>query len=130
MEIKSIGTSNSKVTYIKNVTNECIAGILDLLSFQDMSDEEVFKRLMNIRGIESWTAKMYLIFVLSRPNILPIEDVAFLQSYKCMYKTDDVSKTAIMKKCKKWTPYSSIVARYLYRALDMGLTKNEFHLYK
>lgn len=47
-----------------------------------------------------------------------------------MYKTDDVSKTAIMKKCKKWTPYSSITARYLYRALDMGLTKNEFHLYK
>lgn len=76
------------------------------------------------------TAKMYLIFVLNRQNVLPVEDVAFLQSYKWLYKTDDISKDSVMKKCKKWSPYSSIAARYLYRALDTGLTKNEFYLYK
>lgn len=73
---------------------------------------------------------MYLIFVLNRQNVLPVEDVAFLQSYKWLYKTDDTSKDSVMKKCKKLSPYSSIAARYLYRALDTGLTKNEFHLYK
>jgi len=47
-----------------------------------------------------------------------------------MYKTNDKTKESIIKKCQKWKPYSSIAARYLYRALDMGLTKEEFHLYK
>jgi DNA-3-methyladenine glycosylase II len=129
-EIKSIGTANSKVTYIRNVTTSFISGELDLDALSSMSDEEVFKKLTQLKGIGSWTAKMYLIFVLDRKDILLIEDVAFLQSYKWMYKTEDVSKTSVVKKCKKWKPYSSIAARYLYRALDTGLTKEEFHLFK
>lgn len=73
---------------------------------------------------------MYLLFVLDRQDILPFEDAAFLQSYCWMYKTNDKTKEAIIKRCKKWKPYSSVAARYLYRALDMGFTKQEFHLYK
>lgn len=129
-EIKSIGTSNSKVTYIRNVTDAYLSGELDFSVLKELSDKEVYKRLTKIRGIGTWTAKMYLIFVLNREDILPVEDVAFLQSYKWMYKTEDISKDAVTKKCKKWKPYSSIAARFLYYALDMGLTKEEFHLYK
>ena len=73
---------------------------------------------------------MYLIFVLDRQDILPYEDAAFIQSYEWMYKTKDKSMESITRKCKKWKPYSSIAARYLYRALDMGLTKKVFHLHK
>ena len=65
-----------------------------------------------------------------RSTRLPYEDVAFLQSYEWMYKTKDRSKESITKRCKKWKPYSSITSRYLYRALDMGLTKRIFHLHK
>lgn len=95
-----------------------------------LNDADVIKQLTPIKGIGQWTAKMYLIFVLNREDILPIEDVAFLQSYKWLYKTNDVSKESIQKKCRKWKPYSSIAARYMYRALDIGLIKEEFHLYK
>lgn len=63
-------------------------------------------------------------------SVLPYEDGAFLQSYRWLYKTDDCSPTSIKKKCSKWRPYSSTAARYMYRALDMGLTKKEFHLFK
>ena len=129
-QIKSIGTANSKVSYIKGVTEAVLNGNLVLSDLQILSDDEVIKKLTSLRGIGLWTAKMYLIFVLNRQNVLPVEDVAFLQSYKWLYKTDDTSKDFVMKKCKKWSPYSSIAARYLYRALDTGLTKNEFHLYK
>lgn len=101
-----------------------------LSELQNLSDDEVIKKLTSLRGIGLWTAKMYLIFVLNRQNVLPVEDVAFLQSYKWMYKTDDISKDSVIKKCEKWSPYSSIAARYLYRALDTDLTKNEFHPYK
>ena len=73
---------------------------------------------------------MYLIFVLDRQDILPTNDAAFLQAYQWLYKTTDIRENEIKKKCKKWKPYSSIASRYLYRALDSGLTKQEFHLYK
>lgn len=73
---------------------------------------------------------MYLIFVLNRLDILPTNDAAFLQSYGWLYKTTDCSETTIQNRLKKWKPYSSIAARYLYRALDAGLTKKEFHLFK
>ncbi len=129
-QMRSTGTSSTKASYIKDMTSKIISGELILSDLSNLSDDDVMKKLLSLRGIGQWTAKMYLIFVLDRSDILPYEDVAFLQAYEWMYKTSDRTKESIIKKCKKWKPYSSIAARYLYRALDMGLTKNEFHLYK
>lgn len=129
-QLKSIGTSSNKVLYIRSLTDSIINGSLSLDKLTNLEDKEVIKQLTSIKGIGLWTAKMYLIFVLNRPDVLPTEDVAFLQSYKWLYKTEDTSPGSILKRCKKWSPYSSIAARYLYRALDEGLVKTEFHLYK
>ena len=129
-EIKSIGTANSKVKAIRALTEAIITQELNLTLLAECNDDEVIDKLMEIRGIGWWTAKMYLIFVLDRPDVLPFEDVAFQQVFRWLYKNDDVSKASIEKKCKKWKPYSSIAARYFYRALDSGLTGKEFHLYK
>lgn len=129
-QIRSIGTSSSKVAYIRGVTEAVKSGIIDFSAFPLMDDKGVMKTLTSLKGIGNWTAKMYLIFVLDRPDILPTEDVAFLQAYEWLYKTKDRSKESVEKKCKKWKPYSSVAVRYLYRALDSGLTKEEFHLYK
>lgn len=129
-EIKGIGTANSKVKFIRELTSAVIDGRLDFKLIETMNNDEALKYLTNIYGIGKWSAKMYLIFVLDRQDILPYEDVAFLQAYKWLYKTSDVSSKSIIDKCKKWKPYSSIAARYMYKALDMGFTKNDFHLYK
>lgn len=129
-EIRSIGTSKSKVSYIRNITNAIVSRELDLGNLAQQTDVEVTDALTKIRGIGNWTAKMYLIFVLNRSDILPWEDGAFLQSYRWMYKTDDCSPKSVEQKCRKWKPYSSIAARFLYRALDAGLTKSAFHLFK
>ena len=129
-QIKSTGTSSNKVSYIRAVTDSIIDNSLSLTALNELSDIEVVKALTKIKGIGNWTAKMYLIFVLNRADVLPVEDVAFLQSYKWLYNTDDTSKASIEKKCKKWKPYSSIAARFIYRALDTGPTKDKFHLFK
>lgn len=129
-EIRSTGTSSAKVSYIRSLTAAVISGALDLSSLVSMTDSEIIKTLTAIKGIGNWTAKMYLIFVLDRPDVLPTEDVAFLQAYQWLYKTDDRTPESVRRKCKKWKPYSSIAARYLYRALDGGYTKEEFHLFK
>lgn len=129
-EIRSIGTSYSKADYIKSLTHSVMSGEIDFEAFKTMSDEELIKHLTNLKGIGIWTAHMYLIFVLNRQDVLPTSDVAFLQVYERLYKTKDRSKSSVEKKCKKWKPYSSIAARYFYRLLDEGYTKNEFHLFK
>lgn len=129
-EILSIGTAKSKVGYIRNLTQAVLSGELCFEHIESLSDQQVMDSLMAVKGIGTWTAKMYLLFVLDRKDVLPFEDVAFIQAYQWLYKTQDRDTAAIKKKCKKWKPYSSLAARYLYRALDTGLTKEEFHLYK
>lgn len=127
-QLKSIGISNSKVSYIRALTATIESGEIDFKSLNELSDVEIIKKLTSIRGIGKWSSNMYLIFVLNRQDILPTNDVAFLQAYKWLYKTTDRSEKSLESKCKKWKPYSSIAARYLYRALDSGLTKDEFKL--
>jgi DNA-3-methyladenine glycosylase II len=129
-DLKSIGTSSSKAMYIKGLTDAVLKGELILSEMTALSDQDVVKKLTSIKGIGDWTAKMYLIFVLDRPDVLPFEDGAFMQSYKWLYHPSDLSKNAIIKKCRKWKPYSSIASRYLYKILDLGMVNEEFHLYK
>lgn len=120
--LRSLGVSNAKAKYIQNLTEAVCNGSLDLTKLNAMSDDEVLKALTAIHGIGNWSAKMFLIFVLGREDVLPYEDGAFLQAYSWLYKTDQLKKADIEKKCKKWKPYSSIAARYLYRLLDGGYT--------
>lgn len=129
-EIKGTGTSNAKVEYIRNVTNAILEGSLDFEKIAELPDEDVIKELTKLRGIGKWTAKMCLMFVLDRPNIIPVEDGAFLQVYKWLYKTEDCSEKAVYRKCKKWSPHATTASRFFYRALDAGMTKEEFYLFK
>lgn len=129
-ELLTIGISRPKIKYIRQLTELVETNKLRFDEFPLLNDEEVLKNLTSVSGIGNWTAKMYLLFLLNRDDVLPFEDGAFLQAYKWLYKTNDISKESIQKKCKKWKPFSSIASRYMYIALDSGMTKEEFHLYK
>ena len=129
-QLRDAGLSYTKADNILGIAKAATDGSLDFTNFPDMTDEEAMKELTRLRGIGTWSAKMFLIFTLNRMDVLPYEDVAFLQTYAWLYKTKDLQPASIIKRCKKWKPYSSIAARYFYYALDMGLTKQEFHLFK
>lgn len=124
-ELMSVGVSRPKAQYIRRLTEVVNNHEFDFKELQELSDEEVIDRLTTLRGIGKWTSKMYLIFLLNREDVLPFEDGAFLQAYKWLYRTDKISRTSIEEKCLVWKPYSSIAARFLYKALDKGLTKYE-----
>lgn len=81
-QLKSIGTSINKAKCIKSLTESIINNELNLRELSNLTDNEVIDELCKIKGIGIWTAKMYLLFVLDRNDILPIEDIAFLQTYK------------------------------------------------
>lgn len=127
-QIKSTGTSNRKIDYIRHITNSAQKGVIDPEKLDKMSDEEIIRILTNIHGVGNWTAKMFLIFVLDRQNVLPFEDVAFQQVYRWLYNTDDCSPASIRRRCERWSPFSTYASRYFYRALDTGMTKERFCL--
>ncbi len=129
-QLLSIGISHSKVHYIKNLTEAILTGKVNFSSYLQISDTQVIDSLTTVKGIGIWSAKMFLIFSLDRPDILPFEDMAFLQSYSWIYKTHNFKKSAVEKKCHKWHPYASTASRYMYQAKNLGLTKKTFHLYK
>lgn len=122
--LRGIGLSGNKAGYILNIALMVKKQPDFFDSLYELPDDEVIRQLTALRGIGTWSAKMYLIFVLDRPDVLPFEDGAFLQAYKWLYATNDFKPKSIKEKCAPWSPFSSIAARYMYRALDHGLTRD------
>jgi DNA-3-methyladenine glycosylase II len=122
--LRGIGLSGAKAGYILALAGRVAEepDFFGLLSH--FPDEEVLRRLTAQRGIGTWSAKMFLIFDLDRADVLPYEDGAFLQAYRWLYGTDDTKPAAVRARCAPWSPYSSLAARYMYQALDMGLTRD------
>lgn len=123
-EIKSIGISNQKSAYIKGFSSFMQDSPDYFDELKELDDSEIIGHLTAVRGIGRWSAKMYLIFILNRLDVLPFEDGAFIQAYKWLYTTDEVKPSSVTMRCEPWKPYSSLAARYLYRALDYGLTRD------
>ena len=125
-DFRGIGLSTRKAEYIQGLIEHVKnhPGYFDKL--QNKVDKDVLHELIKLRGIGSWSAKMFLIFVLDRPDILPYEDGAFLQAFNWLYPSSKLTKDSIIMICERWRPYSSIASRYLYIALDSGLTKHPF----
>ncbi len=127
-DLRAAGMSRNKAGYLLGFASAVADGTLDLGALPSLSDEEVVKRLTSLRGIGAWTAKMYLLFVLGRDDVLPHEDAAFMQSFRWLCGLKAPSLQTVISRCRKWKPYSSVAARYLYRALDTGMTKSPLAL--
>lgn len=125
-DLRAVGLSGSKAKYILNLAEAVAASRIDFNRFSSMTDNEIIESLTSLSGIGVWSAKMYLTFVLGREDILPYEDMAFMQSYNWLYEAKGDKKADIIRRCGPWKPFSSYAARYLYRALDTGLTKQPF----
>jgi DNA-3-methyladenine glycosylase II len=123
-DLREIGLSNAKAQYIFALAEHILNRPTYFKSLEQLSDDEVINELTSLKGLGSWSAKMYLIFMLDRKDVLPYEDGAFLQAYKWLYSVNDISVSSIKKTCTCWSPWTSIASRYLYRALDSGYTKN------
>ncbi len=122
-QLSGIGLARTKCIFIKSFAQKVKDNEFDFSLLNNLASDEAINYLTSFKGIGSWTAKMYLIFYLQREDVLPYEDGAFRQAYKWLYNTRITKPESIERRCKKWKPYSSIAARYMYRALDTGLTK-------
>lgn len=116
--LRGAGISYSKIKYIKAISYATKIGELDFEAMNNMSDEEVIFELTKIKGIGRWTAEMFLIFTLKRPDVFSIGDAGLRRAMVNLYRVDekDLQKMEIIT--SKWSPYRSYASRYLWKSLD------------
>ena len=119
-QMRSVGLSKQKTSYLRDMAERAIRGQLDFSKLHECSDEEVIKHLTQVKGVGVWTAHMFLIFTLRRPNVLPTGDFGVQMAVKKHYNKRKLPKPALMEKiARPWEPYRSIACWYLWRSLDI-----------
>ena len=119
-QLRSVGLSKQKSSYLKDLAAKTAAGLLNFAQLSDLSDDEVIKHLTQVKGIGVWTAHMFLIFSLRRPDVLPTGDYGVQMAIKKHYKKRKLPKPKDMEKIAKvWAPYRSVACLYMWRSLDI-----------
>ena len=114
-KIRLIGISSRKVEYIKNVYKFFESNEYD---FQKLTDDETIKILCEIKGVGSWTAQMFLIFILFREDIFSKKDLALINSIKINYSINDLSDKKLDKLIRSWKPFNSIASLLLWKSIE------------
>jgi 3-methyladenine DNA glycosylase/8-oxoguanine DNA glycosylase len=119
-QMRAIGLSKQKLTYIRDLARKTREGLVEFEKFSEMSDEQVIAELTQVKGIGEWTAHMFLMFALCRPNILPVGDFGVRSAIRKAYGMKVMPKPRTMERiAKSWHPYRSVASWYLWRSLDV-----------
>ena len=117
--MRAAGLSARKVEYLADLARHFESGAVHVRQWQQMNDEEIIEELVGIRGIGRWTAEMFLIFHLMRPNVLPLDDVGLLKGISVNYFSGEpVSRAEAREVGDAWAPFCSVATWYIWRSLD------------
>lgn len=118
-QLRTAGLSVRKVEYVRGLAAAFIEGAVDPARWATETDAQVIKELVALRGIGRWTAEMFLIFFLQRPDVLPLDDLGLLQSaarvFGWQYPFDP---QVLAERAEAWRPWRTVATWYLWRALD------------
>ena len=118
-DMREAGLSARKVEYLVDLALHFDNGELHVTNWQAMDDEAIIAELVAIRGIGRWTAEMFLIFHLMRPNVLPLDDVGLINGISQSYFSGEaVSRSDAREVAAAWSPYCSVATWYIWRSLD------------
>jgi len=119
-ELRGVGLSKQKSSYLMDLATKTAEGLLDFGKLGDLPDDEVIQHLTQVKGIGVWTAHMFLMFSLRRPNVLPTGDYGIQMAMKKHYKKRKLPKPKDMEKiARAWDPYRSLACWYMWRSLDI-----------
>jgi DNA-3-methyladenine glycosylase II len=118
-DMRACGLSARKIEYLVDLALHFDSGALHVKEWESMDDEAIIAELVSIRGIGRWTAEMFLIFHLMRPDVLPLDDVGMLRGISEHYFSGEpVSRSEAKEVADAWAPYRSVATWYLWRSLD------------
>jgi DNA-3-methyladenine glycosylase II len=117
--LRACGLSDRKTEYIADLARHFADGAIHLQRWPQMSDEEIIAELVEVRGIGRWTAEMFLIFNLLRPDVFPLDDLGLQKAIRISYyRKRKVSLNAMRRLGEGWRPWRSVATWYLWRSLD------------
>ena len=118
-DMRGAGLSVRKVEYLVDLALHFANHQLHMDAWAAMDDESIIAELVAIRGIGRWTAEMFLIFHLMRPNVLPLDDIGLQNGIsRCYFSSEPVSRSEIREVAASWAPYCSVATWYIWRSLD------------
>jgi DNA-3-methyladenine glycosylase II len=118
-KIRAAGLSRPKIAYLRDLARHVEEGTLELERLPDLSDEEVAEQLTAIKGLGQWTADMFLMFHLGRPDILPVGDQGIRRAIQVEYRLRKLPDPKRMQKiARPWRPYRTLACLYLWSSLD------------
>ena len=119
-KLRAAGLSAQKLSYLRDLANHTAAGTIRFEGLAQRPDEEVIAELTQVKGIGVWTAHMFLIFALRRPDVLPVGDYGIRASMKKAYGLAELPKPSEMERiAQPWRPYASVACWYLWRNLKI-----------
>ena len=118
-QMRAFGLSHAKTTYIRNLAEQTQAGNVVFGNLTNLTDEQVIEHLTRVKGIGVWTAHIFLIFALQRPNVLPVGDLGVRAAIKKAYGMEVLPTPGeVAQLAAGWHPYCSVASWYLWRSLD------------
>lgn len=118
-KMRGVGLSAQKTRYIRELAKLARRGKVVFENLPKMEDAEVIEHLTQVKGIGVWTAQMFLMFALRRPDVLPVADLGIRSAIKKAYGLDDLPKPAEMERiAASWKPHTTVACWYLWRSLD------------
>ena len=118
-DMRAAGLSARKVEYLVDLALHFDSGAVHVQEWREMDDEAIIAELVAIRGIGRWTAEMFLIFHLMRPNVLPLDDVGLINGISRSYFSGEpVSRSDAREVAQAWSPYCTVATWYIWRSLD------------
>ena len=118
-DMRAAGLSARKIEYLVDLALHFDSGTIHVKSWEAMEDEAIIAELVGIRGIGRWTAEMFLIFHLMRPNVLPLDDIGLVNGIsKNYFSGETVSRSDVREVAAAWAPYCSVATWYIWRSLD------------
>jgi DNA-3-methyladenine glycosylase II len=118
-KLRSVGLSNSKAQYIKNIAHAFLDNPDTYDSLEKMDDQDIIDTLITIKGVGPWTAQMFLMFTLNRPDVFPVTDLGVQKGFQHYYKLSEMPTPGqMLKKSEHWAPYRTIVSLYFWRLLE------------
>ncbi len=118
-DMRTAGLSARKVEYLADLAAHFESGAVHVPQWQEMDDEAIIEELVAIRGIGRWTAEMFLIFHLMRPNVLPLDDLGLIKGISVNYFSGEpVSRAEAREVGDAWAPFRSVATWYIWRSQD------------
>lgn len=117
--LRSCGLSRAKVEYVRDLARHVLRGELDLARLRHLDDDRVREAITGVKGLGRWSADMFLIFHLRRPDVLPVGDLGLRRGFERVYALSDPTAAQMEEIAERWRPYRTLASLYLWESLAL-----------